>query len=241
MKRALGGTTIDFHERRGERDAEVVAEIWDLDTYRLDPADMKGRTVLDLGANIGAFTMWSAAAGAARIRAVEPDKSNLEALVRTIGQNPHVAHDTTAVKPGTTGAAIEPRWAAASPAAAVRVHTYGPDTWTEPAAATAMGGTTPGYPLADLLEGLGDNVWVKCDIEGAEYPLFEAATDSDLRRIDRLVLEWHTPAMGRQLAARTWPYSPDAFGRLVTVLARHHRVCTDGNPEIGGIITAARY
>lgn len=225
--RTLGETEVDFEVRHGTRDAEIISEVWDLDTYGWPPGMVAGRQVLDLGANIGAFALWATAAGARAVRAVEPEPSNLNALRTNLGRNKHLAW------------AIEVWPLAASTAETVDVHADGASSWTTPARVANRYGVVVGADMEVLLAGLGDDVVVKCDIEGGEFPLFAAATDDDLRRIDHLVLEWHAAGMGGPLATRTW--GPHDFGDLVSRLAMHHQVCTWGRPDRGGIIHAERY
>jgi len=51
----------------------------------------------------------------------------------------------------------------------------------------------PVYSFADALRvaGAGRVALFKIDIEGSEYPLFEAAAPADLGRVDRYAVEYH--------------------------------------------------
>jgi len=48
---------------------------------------VKDRVVLDVGANIGAFTHWALANGAKEVWAFEPDKENFELLTKNVGSD----------------------------------------------------------------------------------------------------------------------------------------------------------
>lgn len=63
--------------REGTYDTYVIREI----ERSYGWLDVRGRCVLDIGANIGAFTAWAVRHGARHIVAVEPDPHNFELLV----------------------------------------------------------------------------------------------------------------------------------------------------------------
>lgn len=71
-------------------DAVVVREIWCENVYEVFDGDLSDTgIVVDLGANIGAFTLYAAALGAKKVIAVEPQKENVEMLVKNVGANRH--------------------------------------------------------------------------------------------------------------------------------------------------------
>ncbi|MGH9093848.1 MAG: FkbM family methyltransferase [Acidimicrobiales bacterium] len=230
--RRLDGRDVSMIVRPGTQDADVVREVWDDATYGWPAEAIRHTNVLDLGANIGAFTLWAAAAGAANVRAVEAEHGNFEQLRRNLDANPVLAKR------------IFPLWGAvtANSDVEVRVHPTpsGAGSWTETGGGS--GELVAGFELEDLMGGLGDDVTVKCDIEGAEYELFAAAHDHDLRRILRLVVEFHRPGEPGGLGERPYPDSdPHPFGALVTRLAEHHKIHTHGQPSRGGLLWAERY
>lgn len=75
-------------------DAVVVREIWCENVYEVFDGDLSDTgIVVDLGANIGAFTLYAAALGAKKVIAVEPEPHNVEMLVKNVGANRHNVPD----------------------------------------------------------------------------------------------------------------------------------------------------
>lgn len=69
-------------------DAVVVREIWCENVYEVFDGDVADTgVVVDIGANIGSFTLFAGALGAKRVIAVEPEVHNLELLRENIDQN----------------------------------------------------------------------------------------------------------------------------------------------------------
>lgn len=220
-----------FAPRAGTADDKVVWEVWEDRTYGWTPRDVEGRVVLDLGANIGAFTVWALCARAGHVRAVEPLWANFERLAA------HVALNGFAK-------GVEVIHAAATPHRVIRIfpEQSGASAWTTTKTDTAGLEQVDGRSLEQLLEGLGDSVMVKCDIEGAEYELFASADVELLRRVDHLAMEWHTPGVEGGLGARPYPEAHGwPVGDLIRRLTVHHRVKVEGEPHAGGRLWADRY
>jgi len=74
---ALGDLAFGY---RTPKDRYILERVVKENLYRV-PADLRGRTVIDIGAHIGGCTVLAAAAGA-RVIAIEPEASNV-ALLRT--------------------------------------------------------------------------------------------------------------------------------------------------------------
>lgn len=202
----------------------VTREVWAHNCYRFD--DLTGRTVVDVGANVGATALAAIAHGADRVIAIEPDPENLQQLHHNLGQL------------DLGGGWIEVHHAAVGRPGQVQVrrpdgHPRGccGSSWTTD---PDPGGTTVEQrPLVDFLDGT--DLLVKIDVEGAEYDILAATTDIDelAARVEHLVLEWHHfPARG-----------VDAFEQLPPLLLRlQARYDTElvGPPERGGLLFAVR-
>lgn len=75
-------------------DSVVVREIWCENVYEVFDGDLSDTgVVVDLGANIGAFSLYAAMLGAKKVIAVEPETHNLELLRKNIDENSHNTPD----------------------------------------------------------------------------------------------------------------------------------------------------
>jgi len=162
---------------------DTVIEIWGSQVYTADGfyEPRQGDVILDVGANVGAFSLWAAAhAPGARIIAVEPSAENFAMLQHNIGgSRNHVLLYQLAIG-GHRGKgrmvdggarSIEHRLMADSGIGDVEVIT-----------------------LADLLtlaDVRGEVDLLKMDIEGAEADVFADITPALLRRFRRIALEYH--------------------------------------------------
>lgn len=71
-----------------QSDMVVVREIWSENVYEVFDGDLADTgIVVDIGANIGAFTLYAAKLGAKKVIAVEPEPQNLELLRMNIADN----------------------------------------------------------------------------------------------------------------------------------------------------------
>lgn len=69
-------------------DMVVVREIWSENVYEVADGDFADTgIVIDIGANIGAFTLFAAKMGAKKVIAVEPEPHNIELLRMNIAEN----------------------------------------------------------------------------------------------------------------------------------------------------------
>jgi hypothetical protein len=83
--RSRSAATFELAE--GDSDAVAVREVWQNDDYRLQGRDLRGATVVDVGANVGAFSVLIAKLGAKIVHAYEPHPDNMAALVANVDAN----------------------------------------------------------------------------------------------------------------------------------------------------------
>ena len=161
------------------------------------------RTIVDLGANFGAFCALCAAdAPSARVLAVEPFPATYERLRRFVTANGLEDRVTTlraalSERPGTVRFDADP----ATPDHSRRI--------LEPEAndgATVPSVEVEALDLATLFErhGFDEIDLLKIDIEGAEHRLLLGASPATLARVRRIGLEYHEnghESMSRHLVA----------------------------------------
>jgi FkbM family methyltransferase len=169
--------------RPGTIDERVIAT--DLATVDLDRADRRVRpddVVLDVGAHIGTFALRiGKRVPDGRVFAIEASRDSYELLVRNVALN-NMARIST------------DRFAMSDRAGSIRLH-HDHENWghTIMKPVTARGEAVPTVTLGQYLDdrGIERCNLAKLNCEGAEFPILMAASDADLRRIERLVVFYH--------------------------------------------------
>lgn len=224
-KKNKGGTMIDnliqvqahngplLYARPGSTDETVIREIWQENVYRMEPGDCDG-VVVDIGANIGAFTTYAALHGASRVIAVEPDYDNLQVFnlnVETLSLNPRILMWPCAVWSSQGSVQF------LSSAGGSRVEPTGPLL-------------VPAHTLAGILSASSSPsiATMKMDIEGSEYPVIASTPREVLQCVCYLTMEFHATDAA-------------TFGALVAKLTETHCVQTLGSYERGGYLYCRRY
>lgn len=224
--------------RVGTTDAVVFREVWDQHEYHgAEPYLRGGGVALDVGANVGAWSLWALHAGARLVHAYEPEPGNLGQLRQ------HVAGKPVTVYEAAVGAEAGELWLAPGPddvhgggthVAAV----YDPDEPNHPAGLTKV----PVVPINEVLaKAIADaggqlGVW-KMDVEGAEYGIIEGLDAELLRSVRCIVMEFHGPGM---------PHLPHLHGAadvgpMLAKLVEYGRLDVLGRPSVGGTLTWKRY
>ena len=163
----------------------AVAEVFALDTYDRPGVDWReARLILDVGANVGAATLWMARrAPRARIVAVEPSPRALALLEENVGRNGLSARVT--VLEGAVGRR----------SGVTRIAEGGVSVSGRTSEETA-GVEVSVYSLDDVVErcGGGRVDVLKIDCEGAEYEAFAGASPALLQTLGAVVGEYHAAA-----------------------------------------------
>lgn len=177
-----------FRMQSGSHDIRVLNEVW-LDRVYEPDADFRvreGWTVLDVGAHKGSFAVRAAlVAPQTRVHAVEPEPENLRYLNANIALNrlENVVVHAAAVSadPGEALLYVARRGSGTNSLLRERVKED-----------KGVPLTVRTIRLDDLLETAGGRVdLMKMDVEGAEYAVLHAVSSKALRRIHRIVLEYH--------------------------------------------------
>lgn len=228
-KRARRGRlAATFELREGSSDQIVIDEVWREDVYRLDRAAIEGQTVVDLGANVGAFSIFAALAGANGVHAYEPGAANLQALAENIKVNEleqQVLVSSEAVYDGSTCELAFHAGPAGGEGGSYTLERDGDDEVVVPA-----------IGLDEVVERAGHVGILKMDVEGAEAAILAGASEATWQRIDRIVLEFHGHGTGAASALLEGEWMT-----MVEQLAEHGHVEILGRPSAGGTIWWERY
>lgn len=156
-------------------DGTTYQEVFVTDVYRLRDRDLHNSIVLDVGANIGLFSVAAVQAGARFVLAVEPEPENVKQCARNIA-----------------GLPVRLMEAAVGPEAGTTLVTGSGTT----AHTGNEGRPVPQLSLADLIDRCGGTVdFLKMDCEGAEGPALLATPISVLAAIPYIVVEVHGPPL----------------------------------------------
>jgi FkbM family methyltransferase len=196
-------------------DRIVVREIWEEDVYEVSPGRITDNgTVIDLGANIGAFSIYAAYHGG-NVYAVEPEPNNLKALRTNISLN-NMDDQITVVPFGIT----DKRGVA-------QISNDGGDSTIKDGVGVSEIET---MSLNDLfIENDIEEVDVlKIDTEGSELETILGASRETLNKCRYITLEFDIRS-GAQM------------GDMVRKLSETHHVRTMGSWVRGGMIWAWLY
>ncbi len=221
-------------------DREVVDEVWRVDQYGLGVgADVRGKVVVDVGANIGAFSVLVAALGARQVHAWEPEPSNFAMLEANTAAFPNIARRQEALGSADAELILAPGPGGVHGGG---THAVLPSESEAPAVAKDPQNVVVALRHAgEALAEIGPIGLLKLDCEGSEYAICSVL---DLTQIERIVGEWHGPVMPH-LADR-WPASGVGdfmthWSLFVARLADHGHLELHGHPRAGGLFRWQRF
>jgi len=185
--------------RGGTRDWDIVQEVFFVGAYTLamdflrrQPGDP---TVLDLGGNIGLFSLLAASTNPrCRIHAFEPGPPNHDLFESNRLLNPHAAGRITLTREAAGGESRETEWFFDA---------------ANPGGSSLFAATGEKFPVKIrafreiLAEIPGEIALVKFDIEGSEYELLESAPADFWHRVGAVVIELHDDPRSRSKFGKT--------------------------------------
>lgn len=209
--------TISFHIREDyDTDLIVVREIWEENVYEVGEGNFgEGSVVVDLGANIGTFSVYAAHMGS-KVYSVEPQPDNYKALVNNINLN----NMNDFIIPIDFGISDYK-------GVAVISDEGGGSTIKDE---HKDGTTIEVMPLDEFFDlyNLESVDVLKIDIEGAEIEVILGASRETLNKCKYITMEFDIRS-GKEL------------GAMVMKLSETHHVRTMGSWERGGMIFARIY
>jgi FkbM family methyltransferase len=179
-------STGDLLIRAGTWDSSIFETVFAHEEY--GKLDFTGKTVVDIGAHIGAFSMLAAVRGARRVLAFEASAENHALLVVNCEPFPMVECHHGAVWRSDVGPGVLHWRRAANP------ENTGGGTVVDCAAicgspAVADSQEVNRIPFDEIVRRAGTVDLLKIDAEGSEYPIL--LTSKTLDRIGEIVGEYH--------------------------------------------------
>jgi FkbM family methyltransferase len=163
-----------------QQDPFIYEEIFLVNAYDAHEIEIRDAIVVDIGANIGAFSLLAQEYGAKKVIALEPEKANFDRLTANISK-----YQANRIKPVMVAVGSE----------------QGKIVYVEGSGGLARTVSTPTGSLGVLTETLPsifkdidkkDHVVLKIDCEGAEYDILnEDAIKDILPRVDYIYAELH--------------------------------------------------
>lgn len=169
----------------------VFIEVFEKEEYAFPDFDWSGKTVIDIGANQGFFTLYAASRGA-RVYSFEPLEENIAILRENVKRN-GLEDRVTAFHAAVTGTEEE-----------ITLY-FGENTHGNARSETASiideqrGGVSTGsrkvegVPAAKLLShcGISECDFLKMDCEGAEFAIFDNMPKEVIDTFGRMAIEFH--------------------------------------------------
>jgi FkbM family methyltransferase len=168
-------------ERLREEDPEEFEGFFDQNYILGEMSDdeVRGKNVLDLGANAGYFSMRCLVAGARKVVCVEPSPPTFARLHRNLGPAPGAVLVNAAVFDGVAewiGLTNENKHS--------KFRNLG-EEGADKVQSVSLGDLLSFFPPGD------DSLVLKVDVEGAEYDVMLSAAARDVRRFELIYLEVH--------------------------------------------------
>lgn len=198
-------------------DRIVIREIFEENVYQTEAKDVEGGIVLDIGANVGMFSIRASLLGAKQVISYEPEEENGEIFKKNIKANGIENIDLRQFAVSSKNETIE---IYKSQAASKRVEYVGETNCPKQ--------TVKAISINDILDPLEEIAVLKIDCEWSEYDIFAGITEDNLRKIAYITAEFHDT-------------DAETFGALIAKLSLTHNIHTIGRYNGGGQIYARRY
>jgi FkbM family methyltransferase len=198
-------------------DRIVIREIFEENVYQVSSKDVFNRVVLDVGGNIGAFSIYASVLGAKKVIAYEPEDDNRKQFEDNVNAN------------GLTNIQIRPYAVSGKDEEFEIYKAQGATKRTEYAGEIDVPKQkVKAFNINKIVGELKEIAVWKMDCEGAEYDILDAITDDNLKKIKYLTLEFHST-------------SEERYGRVLAKLSLTHNVHVFGHFNQGGQLYARRY
>lgn len=158
----------------------IFNEIFVRNDYSISREDLNDRCVIDIGANIGIFSIFAAELGAKQVYSFEPNKKTFEKLNSNILKSNFENISTFQV-------AVSDR-----SGSRVCITDYQESGHNSIYGEYQAKNEVITVSLSDILREISDtNVLLKVDCEGAEYDILGSVTAADMEKVSTVIIEIH--------------------------------------------------
>jgi FkbM family methyltransferase len=198
-------------------DRIVIREIFEENVYQVGNDDVLDGTVVDIGGNVGVFSIYAAALGAKRVLAFEPEDDNAEIFRMNLEAN-----ETDNVELNHVAVAGEDKeFEIYKAQGATKRIEFAKNLKVPTQKVKAVS-------INKIMDELDEVAVLKIDCEGGEYDIFEGITIENLKKIRYITGEFHKA-------------SAAAYGKLLAKLSFTHNIHVFGAHDYGGQLYARRY
>jgi FkbM family methyltransferase len=164
----------------GKEAVELYDEVITHNIYQISSQNLRGRDVIDIGANMGTFSLFASRLGANKVISVEPVSTTVDILraniARAQASNVSVLMNAASYATGST-------LHIGSQAKTGHNSLYKPSQSYQEVKTIC---------LSDLLSMCdGDNIYLKMDCEGGEFDVLMGLQPDDIKRIKTVAIEIH--------------------------------------------------
>lgn len=176
------GQNLSWLCENGPEAQELYREVVVDNAYRVSKEVLLNRPVIDIGANMGTFSILAASLGASKVVAVEPVSTTFKTLIDNVSKA-DVANKVFLKKAVVSDKPDQ------KVNIGINTKSGHNSLYKSEGAYEEVSSTT----LSQLLEMVdGDQVFLKMDCEGAEYDILMNASEEDMARISTLAIEVHS-------------------------------------------------
>ena len=165
----------------GKEAEALYKEVIQENVYQVSEESLKNRAVIDIGANIGTFSMFAASLGASKVVAIEPVASTYDTLLDNIrrANAEQIVVAQKAVVLDEDNRSVQIGLNSESGHNSLYQASMGKETVSS-------------VSLNSLLEMVdGDDVFLKMDCEGSEYDILMHVSPETMKRISTVAMEVH--------------------------------------------------
>jgi FkbM family methyltransferase len=172
---------FDWLSTVDEESSELFQEVLINNIYQVNAAALQGRSVIDVGANRGMFSILSAALGATRVIAAEPISSSFALLQQNIARSNFLSR-VNLVQRAVVGKPSAPLSMGLN-------NKSGHNSFYKPGEQIEIVATVALEKLIEQCDS--DNIFLKLDCEGAEYDILFDSPPHIFQKVKTIAVEIH--------------------------------------------------